>query len=168
MNEEKNKQNKEFKDVNDDIEKMHYIFNWGDKKINDYLKKKIQEYKEITNIIYFSITFGFILFFILMLFNVFYLFLVSNMIINIICILYAIFLRYDYLKKIQYFYLIIGKNKISKGKIRNNTNLQILFYSFIALVIIIILILSMIGINPLILVISITIALIYIYIDKDV
>lgn len=168
MNEVKNKQNKEFKDVYDDIEKLHYTFNWDDKKINDYFKKKIQEYKEIKNIIYFSITFGFILFFILMLFNVFYLFLVSNMIINIICILYAISLKYDYMKKIQYFYIIISKKQISKSKIRNNTNLKTLFYSFIALVIIIILIISIIGIDPLILVISITIALIYIYLDKDI
>lgn len=139
-------------------------------KKGEYFQKirgDLEDLRKLQKLLYFFITSGTIVLFILIFLRIHFLIIINDAIIVIIFISYLWYLgqknrkKLKFLKKCQKNYIKFEKksNEISK--------LQIIIYSVVITITIIILTFSLIGINTLILIIIIVICLIYIYINED-
>ena len=170
MEENRNQKSNNFKDINDDQERIFFQLSsiWDKKPIDSQnITTQLHELRILQVILYSLITLGIITFFILILIGIHLLIIIIDIGIVAIYLVYLKYFKHKFRKSLK-----ISKRDLKffiklKKKSRDLSKTQIIFYSIIVFATIIILIISMIGINPLILIIIIGVSIIYFYFDKD-
>lgn len=171
MDETKDIDFNDLKDIRDDQERLHFQLNslWENGKFDPQkVREQFHELKLLQFMLYFFITSGIVVFFILILMNIHLIIIIIDVGVVIVYISYLKYITHKYGKL-----LTISKQdyktyeKINK-KSEILLKLQLIFYIFIIIVTIFVLILSMIKINPLVLIIFVGVSLLYFYFDTDV
>jgi len=169
MEQNREQMSNDFKDINDDQERLHFQLSslWENRKIDPQkVREQFHKLKLLQFILYFFITSGIVVFFILVFMNIHLIIIIIDVGVVVVYISYLKYITHKN-KKILTVTKKEYKNFIKINKKRKNL-LELIFYSFIIIVTIFILILSMIKINPLILIIIIGFSLLYFYFDTDV
>lgn len=169
MEENRNQKSNNFRDINDNQERIFFQLSsiWDKKPIDSQkIITQLHELKLLQTILSLLISSGIIVFLILVLMGFPLIIILIDIGVIISYVSYLIYLHQKCRKTLK-----ITKRELRyfiemKKKEKDMSILQIIFYSIVILLTIVILIFSMIGIDPLILIIIISISLVYIYFDE--
>lgn len=167
MEENRNQKSNNFRDINDDQERVFFQLSsiWDKKPIDSQkITTQLHELRLLQVILYSLITSGIIAFFILILIGINFIIIIIDVGVVALYLFYLKYLEYKFRKTLKI------TRKDLKYFVRLNfflSNLLMIFYSGVICITILILIFSMIGIDPLLLFIIIGISLIFIYFESE-
>lgn len=95
---EKSPKDLDYQNFDDDIEKLHFQLKLTEKKNYSCIEEKYQDFVKIRLIIYPSIIISFLIYFIMLLIDIFFLFTVSVLIFSSIFCIYAVILEVQFYK----------------------------------------------------------------------
>lgn len=170
MEENRKQKPSDFKDINDNQERLFFQLSsiWDREPIDSQkISTHLHELKLLQTILSLLISSGIIVLLILVLMGFPLIIILIDIGVIISYVSYLVYLQKKCRKTLK-----ITKRELRyfiemKKKEKDVSILQIIFYSILILLTIVILIFSMIGIDPLISIIIIGISLVYIYFDKD-
>ena len=145
----------------DGIEKIHDQLSLISNQKEIQLKKEFDYYSKTRYLIYSVIFIGFLLFFIMLILNVFYLIILVELMITSIYLIFAIIMNIRYKNSSLPLYIILKKLNFKKR------SYLFILYSFFILIFLIPLSISILFVNPIIFLIIIAIGLIYRLFDNE-
>lgn len=145
----------------DGIEKIHDQLSLISNQKEIQLKKEFDYYSKTRYLLYSVILIGFLLFFIMLILNVFYLIILLELIITTIYLIFAIIMEIRYRNSSIPLFIILKKLNYEKK------SYLFILYSFFILIFLIPLSVTIIFVNPIIFLIIIAIGLIYRLFDDE-